>query len=415
MPRIPGTGVYEQPAPDVLTATVIESTVYNAFVNDVETDLNLPRPITSGGTGASTAAEATTNLKAVSYGGAQTLTDAEKLVARTNIAANPVDAMAYSGMQVNGSFDVSQELGTGGKTTDGYFCDGWRTDHAGSSVLNSIMTSSSVTPGIVNTCVVLVTTAQASIGASDYALVSTRIEGYRTARLGWGVAGAQPITIGFWSWHTRPGIYSVGVRNGAGNRSYFTTYTQNVSAIPEYKTVTIPGDVTGTWDAGNGTGIMVRFAMACGSTFIVPAANTWQAGSYFAAPGQVNGVATTSDVFRITGVVVLPGTQAPTAAQSPLIMRPFDQELVTCQRYYQKIINLMNSQYNVAGGTWYGSHILRPAMRAAPTITFANVAYSNASALTAPNITNEGFRTAFVITVTGGGYAAYDVIADARL
>ena len=38
--------------------------------------------------------------------------------------------------------------------------------------------------------------------------------------------------------------------------------------------------------------------------------------------------------FSITGVTVLPGTQAPTAAQSPNIMRPYDQELVTCQRYW---------------------------------------------------------------------------------
>ena len=42
-----------------------------------------------------------------------------------------------------------------------------------------------------------------------------------------------------------------------------------------------------------------------------------------------------SDIFRITGVVVLPGIEAPSAARSPLIMRPYDQELLTCQRYWQ--------------------------------------------------------------------------------
>lgn len=64
MPRNPGTGVYEQPAPDVITTTTIESTVYNGFVNDVETDLNAPRPIVAGGTGANNATQARDNLKA---------------------------------------------------------------------------------------------------------------------------------------------------------------------------------------------------------------------------------------------------------------------------------------------------------------------------------------------------------------
>jgi len=63
MPRNPGTGIYEQPSPDVITATTIESTVYNGFVNDVETDLNTPRPIVSGGTGADNATNARVNLK----------------------------------------------------------------------------------------------------------------------------------------------------------------------------------------------------------------------------------------------------------------------------------------------------------------------------------------------------------------
>ena len=64
MPRNPGTGVYEQPLPDVITATTIESAVYNGFVNYVETDLNTPRPVVAGGTGATNATQARVNLKA---------------------------------------------------------------------------------------------------------------------------------------------------------------------------------------------------------------------------------------------------------------------------------------------------------------------------------------------------------------
>ena len=39
----------------------------------------------------------------------QTLTETQKTQARSNIYAAPFDAMAYNGMQINGSMEVSQE------------------------------------------------------------------------------------------------------------------------------------------------------------------------------------------------------------------------------------------------------------------------------------------------------------------
>lgn len=69
MPRN-GSGVYGLPpgtpgVPD----TPVESAPYNTFTADVEGDLNLPRPIVAGGTGASTAAQALINLGAVPLAG----------------------------------------------------------------------------------------------------------------------------------------------------------------------------------------------------------------------------------------------------------------------------------------------------------------------------------------------------------
>ena len=54
----------------MITATTIESAVYNGFVNDVETDLNTPRPVVAGGTGATNATQARDNLEAEVAGGA---------------------------------------------------------------------------------------------------------------------------------------------------------------------------------------------------------------------------------------------------------------------------------------------------------------------------------------------------------
>src|SRR5262245_42830085 len=62
MPR-DGSNIYHRPpGTDAVTDTSIESTKYNNYVADVENDLNLPRPIVAGGTGASDAGTALINL-----------------------------------------------------------------------------------------------------------------------------------------------------------------------------------------------------------------------------------------------------------------------------------------------------------------------------------------------------------------
>ena len=254
------------------------------------------------------------------------------------VDARAGDAMAYSGMQINGSMDVSQELGTTGTSADfTYAIDGWKLSKNGTMIPIAVQSaSSSLFPGFSNMLAVVFSTAQASLGASDVVSMLHPIEGYRVARLAWGTANARPITIAFWSDHFKPGLYSVVARNNPPNRCYAATYTHAVSNVPQYNVITIPGDTSGTWAANNALGLMLVFCVGAGSTYVAPSANTWSAGNFHAAPGQVNGADSTSNAFRITGVVVLPGTQAPTAAQSPLLMRPYDQELVTCQRYYQK-------------------------------------------------------------------------------
>ena len=128
MPR-DGSGNYTQPFPNVVDGTTIESTVYNGFTNDVALQLNGPIPVSAGGTGANNAATAATNLGVVTGKAVMTYTEAEKTQARSNIAAAPLDALAYSGMQVNGSMEVSQEFGAVAQpvtlSTFKYALDGW--------------------------------------------------------------------------------------------------------------------------------------------------------------------------------------------------------------------------------------------------------------------------------------------------
>jgi hypothetical protein len=230
--------------------------------------------------------------------------------------------------------------------------------------------------GFNNCLTVSVTTGQTTLGASDFVLIMHQIEGWRVARLRWGTAAAQPMTIAFWSIHHRTGLYSVQVQNGANNRSYVFTYTHNAADGFQYNVATIPGCTDGAWATDNAVSINICFTLAAGATYTASAANTWLTGNFMAAPGQVNGVAAATDVFRITGVTVLPGIEAPSAARSAFIMRPYDQELVTCKRYWERLAIYL-SVYSTSGTGVAASGFFSVEKRVSPTLVFNNVASSN--------------------------------------
>lgn len=87
MPRN-GSGVYSKPAGTTFVPnTVIESAKVNQVIDDLVADANAARPITAGGTGATSKSDAAAALEAVSYGSAQTLTSAQQAQVRSNVSA----------------------------------------------------------------------------------------------------------------------------------------------------------------------------------------------------------------------------------------------------------------------------------------------------------------------------------------
>ena len=355
----------------------------------------------------------------------QTLPAPAQQQARENIYAAPFDALAYNGMQINGSFYVSQEKGTGASSV-GYICDGWQVVTGGTMVLSAQQViNGSLVSGLPNCAVLFPITAQASLAVNDQASFRTLIEGYRMVRLGFGTSGASPVTFGFWTAHHRVGTYSVSIRTPTGSRSCVATYTQNNVDTWEYKTVTFPGNTIGTWANDNSKGFLIDWTIAAGTAVTAPSAGVWSGNNYIAVPGQVNAVAATTDVFRITGIVMLPGIEAPSAARAPFIMRPYDQELLLCQRYYFKDnlngLNMNFSFYN--SGCYVSTPWFFPnTMRAVPTLS-----NSLASSSFSTGVSFVGFDSAtprlarFIVSAQapGNASAAFQggdfVAGDARL
>lgn len=102
MPR-DGSNVYHIPAGTEGTPdTTVESAKYNTFIYDVETDLNAPRPIVAGGTGATTADNALTALKAEKSGQVVTNYDTHAFVSGSFVSASSATAPPVSGHAFTG-------------------------------------------------------------------------------------------------------------------------------------------------------------------------------------------------------------------------------------------------------------------------------------------------------------------------
>ena len=156
------------------------------------------------------------------------------------------------------------------------------------------------------------------------------IEGFNCADLDWGTSNAKTVTISFWTKCSVVGTYSVAVLNEAANRSYATTYTINVANTWEYKTVTIPGDQSGTWNKGNTIGMYVFWALSSGSNFTAATNNVWASSGSYSATGCTQLTATNAATWYMTGAQLEKGTNA-----SSFEFRSYQKELMLCQRYYE--------------------------------------------------------------------------------
>jgi hypothetical protein len=296
--------------------------------------------------------------------------------ARSNLGAASFEAMASNNIAINGGMEVSQENGTTQVTLVSaaakYVVDQWWCSYVHAAA-TAVFKSQQITPanspafglGFPSCLQLIATTASAMAGAGDYALLSQPIEGTRISKLGFGSAtNPQSFTIGFWVCATVTGTATLTVRNSALNRTYLADFTVNAANTWEYKTVTIPVDTTGTWLATTGVGMNLGFCFGSGSTF--QGTNTaWQAGNFLKTASTTNFFASNNNAVNITGVGVWAGTDAPTAARSPLAQRPFPEEVQLCRRYWETVgltAVIVSPPYN--NTSWY-----RAQKRVSPTIT----------------------------------------------
>jgi hypothetical protein len=222
----------------------------------------------------------------------------------------------------------------------------------------------SVTPptGFRNYLGATVTTADASIGATQRYEIYQRIEGFNTADLMWGTANAKTVTFSFWVRSSLTGTFGGAFINNDADRSYPFTYTISSADTWEQKSITIAGDTSGSWNTTNGIGIWVDFSLGAGSTRL-GTAGAWASSFFAGATGQTNLIATNGATFYITGVQLEVGTQA-----TSFEYRQYTTELQLCQRYGLRVEQQQNTGDTCSTGTNTNVRFIFPTtMRTAPT------------------------------------------------
>ena len=323
---------------------------------------------------------------------------------------------------INGNMMIDQRGGTVTINTASrtYGVDRWLGYGQASDGVFTIVQDTEAPAGFVNSTKITTTTADASIGASQYYLLGQSIEGTNFSHLSWGSASAKTVTLSFWVRSSLTGTFGGAINNNAVNRSYPFTYTIDSANTWEQKSVTITGDTSGTWLTTTGIGANVWFDLGCGSSN-VGTAGTWAAAGYYGATGTTSLIGTNGATLYITGVQLEANTTA-----TPFENLQYTTQLQLCQRY---AVMFANSTSGKSGITMLGSkgHIgfglahntgnplvyseLPVLMRALPTQTYSNVSHfifdrgwAAAATLTALSI--QGLRSstksiALIGTTTG--------------
>jgi hypothetical protein len=289
---------------------------------------------------------------------------------------------------INGDMRLDQRnAGASVTPNNSYTFDRWQGQNSQTSKYTVQQTTTSAS---FFTKALLVTSSSAySVVSGDYFFLNQPVEAFNTDDLAYGTASAKTTTLSFWVRSSLTGTFGGSIRNYAVDRSYPFSYTITSANTYEYKTVTIPGDTSGTWVAGtNSVGLYLVFCIGAGSSFL-STANAWAAGNFVGPTGQTSVVGTSGATFYITGVQLEPGTVA-----TPFERRSYGQELSLCQRYYKVYSSVslgLSATASACGGVvWWPT-----TMRSVPTISNASFSANSGS---------NGTVTALNTSVDGVGF-----------
>jgi hypothetical protein len=318
----------------------------------------------------------------------------------TNVQAALTEAASQTRIKndiINGQFRIAQ-TGTSfaAPASQAYDLDGWMNFNGSAAVFTVAQVAGETAGKFARQ--VTITTADVAVAAGDYVDDVTKIEGFNVVKY-----VNNTFTIAFRAKVPVAGIHCVWLKNSGSDKTYIHEINFPVANTYQDCSFTVVGGLptAGTWNYTNGVGLVIGFNHMCGSTFQTTA-DTWNTGNFLATANQVNDCATIGNVWALEDVRMNLGTFCPPDSAS------YDEDLRTCQRYYQ-IIQQEQRQYSQAAGAVQTFSYVFPPMRITPT-------YAQIAAGTLLNCSSAG-----IICVTGSlaqsnitGAAAGDCYVSGR-
>ena len=271
---------------------------------------------------------------------------------------------------INGAMNVSQR-GTSfaDPANDTYTLDRFIARKSNDGAV-TITQDSSGPSGFENSLKVDVTTADTSLGTSQFSMVQHKIEAQNLQGLAFGTSDAKNFTLSFYVKSNKTGTYAVNIAQSDNSSKQATlTYTIDSANTWERKSVTFTGDTSGVINDDNGSGFGILWWLVAGSDFTSGSASaTFQtyANANAAAGQAVNVLDSTDNTWFLTGVQLEVG-QHPTSFEH----EPYDKTLKKCQRYFERISLINGQQYLGYSGSTAVAHasILLHRKRSTPTVT----------------------------------------------
>ena len=259
---------------------------------------------------------------------------------------------------INGNMDVWQR-GTGTVTTTGDYVGVDRfkisedTDGSYSTQRYTMSIAELNTTGFDYALQANCTGTDASIGATQSAEITQKIEAQNLQLLQYGTSNAKSITLAFWVKSSKTGTYCIAI-NKKDSTAYNISHEYTISSADTWEKKVIHISPTAgstsfiTSSAGaiandNGEGLYVVFALAIGSNYH-GANNTWTASSSLSTSNQVNWMDNTNNNFYLTGVQLEVGEYT-SSTIPPFQHESFADNLRRCQRYYFRTPVLQNQVF----------------------------------------------------------------------
>jgi stage V sporulation protein SpoVS len=328
---------------------------------------------TSGAGGLETTADNTGNIN-IQSGGSTVMSVTSSGVAITGALSQNGGAYStqptFRNLIINGDMRIDQRnagASVSVSSSTPYTLDRWKAFNNGGAVFLVQQNLNSITPpeGFTNYLGVSVTTSDTPSGTETH-VIRQQIEGNNISHLNWGTANAKTITISFWVRSSLTGTFGGTLKNGP-DATYPYTYTIDSANTWEYKTITITGATSNTWNTDNSTGIFAQWSLGSGSSVLgTPGAWNYSA-NLNGATGETVVVGTSGATFYITGVQLEVGTTA-----TDFENLPYDVELARCQRYYQTISKMAGYSGPTTSGIQCSVAYPIP-MRATPTMSQSSV------------------------------------------